>query len=98
MATASLSLNRSPPALATVETLPPIKRVWRAPLMPVALAVTCGIVLDRYVSVPLPVSLLTTVSALLAWVVTRNGRQPGLPLVYLALAEAALGAAYHHGY
>jgi competence protein ComEC len=98
MATAPLSLSRSPPAVPVVETLPPIQRIWRAPLVPVALAVTFGIVLDRYVSVPLPVSLLMAAGALLAWVVTRKERQPGLPLLYLALAEAALGAAYHHGY
>jgi competence protein ComEC len=98
MATAPLSFGRSLPVLPAVDTLPPFKRIWRAPLIPVALAVTFGIVLDRYISLPLPVSFLAALGALLAWVVTRNGRQPGLPLLYLALAEAALGAAYLHGY
>jgi competence protein ComEC len=66
--------------------------------MPLALAVTAGIVLDRHVSLPLPVTLLTAGGALLAWCATRNGRHAGLPLIYLALTAAAVGAAYHHGY
>src|SRR5262245_22877649 len=89
MASVPLSVHRSPPAVPVVETLPPIKRIWRAPLVPVALAVTFGIVLDRYISVPLPVSLLTAACALLAWAVARNGRQSGLALIYLTLSEAA---------
>jgi competence protein ComEC len=74
------------------------ENLWRAPLVPVALAATAGIVLDRHAVIPLPVSLLSIVACLAAWAVTRNGPQPGLALVYLWGAVAALGAAYHHGY
>src|SRR5262245_56118558 len=71
--------------------------VWRAPLVPVALAVTAGIVADRYLRIPLGYSLTAAVIALASWAVARNSRTAGLPLVYLALTCAALGAAYHHG-
>jgi competence protein ComEC len=72
------------------------ENVWRAPLVPVALAATAGIVLDRYMSIPLPVSLVATVACLAAWAATRIGRPSGLPLIYLAGAVVALAAAYHH--
>jgi competence protein ComEC len=70
--------------------------VWHAPLVPVALAATAGIVLDRYLSLPLPVSLLTAFLGLVAWTTVRLERPRGLPLVYLGLTVCALGAAYHH--
>ena len=70
--------------------------VWRAPLVPVALAFSAGILLDRYASVPLPGSLFATAVMVAAWMAACLGRSPGLPLVYLALATAATGAAWHH--
>src|SRR5262245_25371270 len=72
--------------------------IWRAPLVPVALAGTAGVILDRYFSIPLPVSLVGAVVALAAWAAARLGRSNGLPLVYLAAAIVALGAAYHQVY
>lgn len=72
--------------------------LWRAPLVPVALAATAGIVLDRYGSVPLPFSLIVVLACLAAWVSTRWGRSPELAIAYLLGAVAALGAAYHHWY
>ena len=70
--------------------------VWRGPLVPVALAFSAGILLDRHASVPLAGSLFATVIMLAAWMAACSGRSPGLPLVYLALATAASGAAWHH--
>jgi competence protein ComEC len=70
--------------------------VWRAPLVPIALAATVGIVLDRYAQVPLPLTLLASLVSLLAWTVTLFGKQTGLGFVYLSVAAAACGAAYHH--
>lgn len=69
---------------------------WRSPLVPSALAMTVGIILDRYIGVPMPASLLVTASCLVGWFRTRGSPNPGLPLLYLALAGAAFGAAYHH--
>jgi competence protein ComEC len=70
--------------------------VWEAPLVPAALAVTSGIVLDRVFTIPLPVSLLGAVLGIIAWGITGLGRRTGLPLLYLALSAVAQGAAYHH--
>ena len=69
---------------------------WRAPLVPVALAVTAGIILDRYAAIPVAVSLGLAAASLIAWGMARFGRNVGLALTYLALAGIALGAALHH--
>jgi hypothetical protein len=53
-------------------------------------------VLDRHFSPPLPVSLIVAALGLIAWMCARGSPNVGLPLVYLALTAAALGAAYHH--
>ena len=70
--------------------------VWRAPLVPVALVFTAGVVFDRYASPPLAASLSVAAVALLAALCALGSPRPGLPLVYLALSGAAFGAAYHH--
>ena len=67
-------------------------RIWQAPLVPVAVAATAGIVADRWLSIPLPVSLAAVLVFLAGWVVS----QGGLALTYLLAAVAAFGAAYHH--
>jgi competence protein ComEC len=70
--------------------------IRRAPLIPVALAFTIGVVLDRTVSVPLAGSLFAAVVLLAAWTAAGFDRSRGLPLLYLLLAVAAVGAACHH--
>src|SRR6266852_2715246 len=75
---------------------PEAQSIWQAPLLPAALALTTGILIDRFASVPLPFSMLIILAGLIAWAVTRLGRQSNLGLIYLALALAAFGAAYHH--
>jgi competence protein ComEC len=65
-------------------------------LIPAALVFTAGISADRYGTVPLPVSLLVAVLGLVAWAIFRNAKHRALPLIYLAIAVTALGAAYHH--
>lgn len=70
--------------------------VWRGPLVPVALALTAGIVLDRRAAVPPLVSFLAAAVFLSAFALTRLARQRGLALIYLWAACAALGAFYHH--
>jgi competence protein ComEC len=72
------------------------RSIWRSPLVPAALALTAGILLDRYLSLPMPVSLIAAAVCLVAWFCARASSHRGLPLVYLALAGAAFGAAYHH--
>jgi len=67
-------------------------RIWAAPLVPVALAATAGIVADRWYRIPLPVSLAALCLFLAGWLLSRGG----LALTYLLAGVAALGAAYHH--
>jgi competence protein ComEC len=71
----------------------------RAPVGFIALAGTAGIVLDRYSSIPLSVSLVVAViGGILTWIIWFSGGKPGLAFVYLGISAAALGAGYHQGY
>ncbi|HEY7330915.1 MAG TPA: DNA internalization-related competence protein ComEC/Rec2 [Gemmataceae bacterium] len=72
------------------------RSIWHSPLMSAALALSCGILLDRHLSLPLPGSLIALAVCLVAWFCVRTTPHHGLPLVYLALAGVAFGAAYHH--
>src|SRR6266851_4245315 len=69
---------------------------WHAPLVPAALAATAGIVLDRALGLPLPLTLVSAVVGLVAWFILRRNPRTALPLLCLWTAIAALGAAYHH--
>ena len=69
-----------------------------APLLPVAGAVTAGIVADRYLFVPLPFSILGGIVCLALWAFdARMGRLTRAGL-YLWAGCAGLGAAYHHAW
>lgn len=70
--------------------------LWGAPLVPVALAFTAGILIDRLTHIPLAGSLFVAAVMLVAWGINNFGGKPGLSLVYLALAVSAGGAGYHH--
>lgn len=82
-------MSSAPPLLAD--------SVWRAPLVPVALAATAGIILDRYLGLPLPVCLVAAFVCLVAWAITRHSK-PILALFYLMGAVLALASAYHHAW
>jgi competence protein ComEC len=75
-----------------------MSRPWQAPLLPAALAVTAGIVLDRYFSVPLPMSLLLVVLGAIGWVCAPAGRHSPVPLLALSVCAAAFGAGHHHAW
>jgi len=90
----SANLSSAPVQPALDARLP--RSIWRAPLVPAALALSGGALLDRQLSLPLPVSLLAAGAFLAAWSCVQANRHSGLPLVYLALAGVAFGAAYHH--
>src|SRR5262249_51808667 len=70
--------------------------IWRAPLVPVALALTAGIVWDRFAAIPMAASLIAAAALLAASAAACAGRQQVLSLLYLALTITGLGAAYHH--
>lgn len=68
----------------------------RTPLVPVALALTSGIVLDRLVLPSLAGSLAVVAGGLVAWAICQWGGKGGLAQVYLLLSFAGFGAFYHH--
>src|SRR5436190_6468772 len=96
MATGALSSESLPANAAKTWTAPYNQSIWQAPLVPAALALTAGILTDRYASVPLLFSISVTLAGLVAWAVTRLGPPTNLGLMYLALAGVAFGAAHHH--
>ncbi len=75
----------------------PWREYARAPLVPVALAASVGLVADRYIGVPLAVGLVAAVVALVGWVCTRQVA-PQTALGWLLICTAALGAAHHHSH
>src|SRR5947209_8101464 len=71
--------------------------LWHAPLVPVALAVTAGVALDRLLGVPLQISAFAFLGGLAGWMVAaRRSFDRGLPWLWLALA--ALGALHYRQY
>jgi competence protein ComEC len=94
MATAAATTGRYRPAPPADAFLP--ESIWRAPLVPAALAVTAGILLDRRFSIPSPFALATLAATLTAWLAASFDRRRLPPGVFLALAAVAFGAAYHH--
>ena len=76
--------------------LPALIPIAYAPLMPLAAAMTAGLVADRYLTLPIPLSLGATLLCLIAWIVSRNRQRDHLALLYLWTCWAGLAAAYHH--
>lgn len=77
-----------------VPPAPPWREFARAPLVPVALAATAGLLADRYVGVPLGAALAACAVALGGWYLARA--VPGVALGWLLACCAALAAGYHH--
>lgn len=70
--------------------------IWRVPLVPIALALTLGVLLDRHFAIPLYFSFVVCVASAFAWWANTRGGKPTLALVYLWIGCAALAAAHHH--
>jgi competence protein ComEC len=73
---------------------PPWREFARAPLVPVALAVTMGLIAERYIGVPLSAALLVCAVSLAGWFATRA--TPGVAFGWLLVCCASLAAGYHH--
>jgi competence protein ComEC len=87
----------TPPAVsATARPSWAVAPSWQAPLVPVAVAVTVGILLDRSFVVPLAVSLIAASASLLAFFLHIFGSHRLLGLLYLWAGCLALGGAWHH--
>jgi competence protein ComEC len=90
------------PAVPTDDLSPePPEPVWRefarAPLAPVVVAVTCGLVADRYGSLPAGTGWAIGFFALVVWVVARL-RSAASAAVWLWVAAGGVALAYHHGH
>lgn len=79
----------------------PLELPWhefaRAPLVPVALAATAGLVVDRYADVPFGASVAVGVVALVLLLVGLS-RGENSAVVWLWVAAAGLAAAHHHAH
>ena len=86
--------------MATAEVLPAPERPppWRefvaAPLVPVALAATAGVLIDRFAGGSVVAGLAVAFATVLAWKFVRRPRAVAL----LWLAFAGLGMAHHHAH
>jgi competence protein ComEC len=74
---------------------PPWREFAQAPLVPVAIAASLGLVADRYLDVPPIAELLVGVGGLAAWLI---GRTRPSAAFWLAVAAAGLAAAHHHAH
>lgn len=72
---------------------PPWRAFARAPLVPVAVAATLGLVADRYLGAPFAAEILVAAVGVAGWVIAHR-RPHGLPLLWVAFA--GLAAAHHH--
>src|SRR5438067_794387 len=70
--------------------------ISQAPLVPIALALTLGIILDRFVAIPSLLSVSASLAALLVWIAVSRKTNHRYSVVYLWLASTALGSAYHY--
>src|SRR5438067_119116 len=75
----------------------PWKEFARAPLVPVALAATAGLIADRYFTVPPGGCVLVGIGGLVGWFVAGVRKSPSA-VVWLWLTAAALAAGYHHAW
>ena len=80
--------------LPTPERSPPWKEFAAAPLVPVALAATVGILFDRFAAGSVLAGLSVAVAAVLAWKFVRHPHSVAL----LWIAFAGLGMAHHHAH
>src|SRR5207253_9436873 len=69
----------------------------RAPLVPIALAVTAGIVADRVVSVPVSWAAVFAALGLVAWIAALRSSNRSAP-AWLMITCAALASLHHHQY
>lgn len=79
----------------------PVEPVWRefarAPLVPVALAATIGLLADRYAPLPASSGWVVGLVGLGVWLVA-HARQAQTAAVWLWIAAGGIAAAHHHDY
>src|ERR1051326_627544 len=85
-------MTNSPPLLSRLAQDP----LWRSPLVPVALFLTAGIVLDRKLGIAFIPAAGALVVFLVVWIISASKGTATNPVFWQWLAVAAFGAAYHH--
>lgn len=70
--------------------------VWSAPLVPVAVALTAGIVADRFLILPVAASIGFSFASLILWFALASSPRKALAVPCLWLIVAGLGATWHH--
>jgi competence protein ComEC len=77
---------------------PPLRElIWESPLVPVAIAVTAGLVLDRYLEMTLAYSIAIVAGAAIAWLLLLKRKSRFAPFA-LWVAAGGLAGNYHHLY
>ena len=77
---------------------PPLRDlIWQVPLVPVAVAVTAGLLADRYIGIPLAVAALGLLISFVAWFIAASRKLPNSAIALWCVA-GFLAAAYHHGW
>ena len=71
---------------------------WQAPLVPAALAVTGGIVTDRYAEISSTLSLACLAGSLLVFSLARRQGHTWTALICLGVAGVSAGAALHRNH
>lgn len=85
----------SPSSVTPVPAAPAWKEFARSPLVPVALTVSAGLIVDRYLEAPLAGELLVSALAIIAWLASR-WKKSEASAIWLWIAAGALAAAHHH--
>lgn len=87
-----MTTSREPTADQPAE--PAWTKFARAPLVPVALAVTVGLVADRYAPLRIESGIVVAVAGFIGWAVSVARKRPIIAFLWIAFAGFA--AAYHH--
>src|SRR3984957_17973451 len=82
-------------------TSPPPQVPWRdfahAPLVPIALAISMGLIVDRYGDVPETAGWMVSIVGLVVWWIARSLKTT-YAFIWLWIASLGLAITYHHAY
>src|SRR5262245_35261468 len=96
-----VAMSAAPPAAPDDPPVKPAEPPWRdfarSPLVPVALAATCGLVADRSAGVPFAAGMAVGVVGLIVWLIAQSRSAASGP-VWLWVTAAGLAAAHHHAH
>src|SRR5215475_6913041 len=81
-----------------ISPTPAEQSIWQAPLVPVALAYTAGIAIDRHFCIPMAVSFAWAIGLLAASALSHRKNLDRHTSFFLWLALIALGAGHHQWY